>query len=85
MAEYIDDPAICRSLHEALQDHAVEVEGERAIVTGWCMVAEWFGPDGNRFLSIYAGDGNASDVPVWTVQGWLQGALARTWQASGPS
>lgn len=81
MAEYVDNPDIPKALTDTLQDHAVEVDGERAIVTGWVMVAEWFGSDGNRFLSVYGGDGNGDAIPVWTAQGYLNGGLQRAWQA----
>jgi hypothetical protein len=72
-------------LHEAI---AVETpfdsddEPDAAVVTGWVLVAEWRGTDGNRWLSKVSSDATGDrGLPSWTERG-LCGEVVNNWPDS---
>lgn len=63
-------------LHEAVAAEAPFGEEETAdgpdagIVTGWILIAEWQGSDGNRWLSKLSADATGDrGLPSWTERG----------------
>lgn len=62
--------AVQRALHEGSSD---DIAGN--VVTGWVLIAESMGPDGERWLSRVSGGAAGGAPPTWTAQGWLFNAL----------
>lgn len=75
MGDAVDSPGLRDALHEAFQEHAMEVNGERSVVLGWAAVVEWVAPDGHRWLSFAATDARGEPAPTWQAQGYLHNAL----------
>lgn len=65
------------ALHETIQGTIAIDEGlpEGAMLLGWCAVAEWMAPDGQRWLSVVDGDARGEGAPIWQRQGYLHNAL----------
>lgn len=54
---------------------------DSGVVTGWVLVAEWQGTDGNRWLSKVSGDASGSRaLPQWTERG-LCYEVANNWDS----
>lgn len=63
-------------LHEQIQAHAAQEEHlDGAMLMGWVTVAEWMGPDGNRWLSRFSWSSSGREPPPWTTAGYLHEAL----------
>lgn len=61
---------------QAIQTNAPsagEVEG--AVLTGWCVVAEWMAPDGDRWLSKM----HPPHVTTWQANGMHHEAMHGFW------
>lgn len=61
------------SIHESIQQHVLL--GEKALLTGWVLVAEWADHDGARWLTKAC----AAATTSWTAGGMLHDALYGTW------
>lgn len=66
---------VLNELREALQRVVGDDAVPDKVLTGYIVVAEWSGADGERWLTQTAGDVNDEGPPVWTVEGWLWHAL----------
>jgi hypothetical protein len=75
VSEATDAPGVRKAVNDVLQDYAIEVDGSRALLVGWCVVAEWMAPDGNRWLSFLGTDARGEPAPTWQAQGYLHNAL----------
>lgn len=75
MADAVDAPGLRQAVNDVLQEHAMEVDGERSLLMGWCCVVEWVAPDGNRWLSYLATDARCEPAPTWQSHGYLHNAL----------
>lgn len=52
-----------------------DLDSELGFLTGFVIVAEWAGKDGQRRLTATARDVNDDAPALWTVKGWLYQAL----------
>lgn len=63
-----------RAIHDAISetlDGDTSFEGH--ILSGWVLIYETVGPDGERGMSTRSGDANGElDLPPWTAEGWTR-------------
>ena len=63
------------AVHNAIQSGSELAKRDGAVLTGWCLVAEWMAPDGERCLT----KGFASNVVHWHANGMYHEALYGNW------
>ena len=68
-----DVETVRQRLHEAVaveNPFSGDDEPDAAVVTGWVLIAEWQGTDGNRWLSKVSSDASGDrGLPSWTERG----------------
>ena len=68
-----DVETVRQRLHETIaieNPFEAEDEPDAAVVTGWVLIAEWQGVDGNRWLSKVSSDASGDrGLPSWTERG----------------
>lgn len=79
MPDAIDAPELRKAVSAALQEHAMEVDGERSVLVGFGLVIEWLAPDGERWLSLAGGDASGGPGTEWQLQGYFHNALHADW------
>lgn len=62
------------ALHAFLQEQG-PVTGQAAVLTGWVVIFEWMGEDGNRWLA----KGHSASLTGWAANGFHHEALYAEW------
>lgn len=66
------------AIHAAVSDSlTAETSFEGHILSGWVLLYETVGPDGERGMHARSGDAHGeTDLPPWTAEGWCRYAAA---------